>query len=205
VDRNAALCLALDVTKEGHWARAMDTVLERFGRLDVLVNNAGLALTKSLEETTLDEWRQVMAVNLDGAFLGTRAAIGVMKETGGGAIVNLSSAAGLVGAPMLAAYSAAKGGLRLFTKSAALYCAEQRYGIRVNSLHPGFTDTAMLDSIAEVYGEAATVKAKLAKRQPLGRLAEPEEVARAALYLASDEAAYMTGAELVLDGGFTAQ
>ncbi len=204
-DKEAVLCLALDVTEESDWARALDAVLDRFGRLDVLVNNAGLAVTKSLEETTLEEWRKVMAVNLEGAFLGTRAAIGAMKETGGGAIVNLSSVAGIVGAPMLAAYSAAKGGVRLFTKSAALYCAERNYGIRVNSLHPGFTDTAMLDSITQVFGDPETVKAKLARRQPLGRLAEPEEVARAALYLASDEAAYMTGAELVLDGGFSAQ
>ncbi len=202
---DAALALALDVTREDDWARAMDTVLDRFGRLDVLVNNAGLALTKSLEETTLEEWRNIMAVNLDGAFLGTRAAIGVMKDGNGGAIVNLSSVAGIVGAPMLAAYSAAKGGLRLFTKSAALYCAERHYGIRVNSLHPGFTDTAMLDDIAEAFGDAEAVKGKIARRQPLGRLAEPREVARAALYLASDEATYMTGAELVLDGGFTAQ
>ena len=106
---------------------------------------------------------------------------------------------------MLSAYSAAKGGVRLFTKSAALYCAEKRYGIRANSLHPGFADTAMLDEIAGTMGETETIKAKLAKRQPLGRLATSEEVARAALYLASDEAAYMTGAELVLDGGRTAQ
>ena len=204
-DAGAALRLTLDVTDEGDWARAMDAVMDRFARLDVLVNNAGLALTKNLEDTTLEEWRNIMAVNLDGAFLGTRAAIGAMKETGGGAIVNLSSVAGIVGAPMLAAYSAAKGGLRLFTKSAALYCAERRYGIRVNSLHPGFTDTAMLDDIAGALGDADAVKGKIARRQPLGRLAEPQEVARAALYLASDEAAYMTGAELVLDGGFTAR
>jgi NAD(P)-dependent dehydrogenase (short-subunit alcohol dehydrogenase family) len=202
---DAALALALDVTDEGDWARALDAVLDRFGRLDVLVNNAGLALTKDLEETTLEEWRNIMAVNLDGAFLGTRAAIGAMKNGGGGAIVNLSSVAGIVGAPMLAAYSAAKGGLRLFTKSAALYCAERHYGIRVNSLHPGFTDTAMLDDIAGAFGDADAVKGKIARRQPLGRLAEPQEVASAALYLASDDAAYMTGAELVLDGGFTAQ
>ena len=204
-DGHADLALALEVTDEDHWAQALSAVVERFGRLDVLVNNAGLALAKDLEETTLAEWRRVMAVNLDGVFLGTRAAIGAMRETGGGAIVNLSSAAGLIGAPMLAAYSAAKGGVRLFTKSAALYCAEKRYGIRVNSLHPGFSDTAMLDEIAGTLGEAEAVKAKLARRQPLGRLATPVEVAQAALYLASDEAAYMTGAELVLDGGFTAQ
>jgi NAD(P)-dependent dehydrogenase (short-subunit alcohol dehydrogenase family) len=147
-DENAALCLALDVTDEDDWARALAAVVERFGRLDVLVNNAGLALAKDLEETSLSEWRRVTAVNLDGVFLGTKAAIGTMRETGGGAIVNLSSVAGLIGAPMLAAYAAAKGGVRQFTKTAALHCAERRYGIRVNSLHPGFADTAMLDEIA---------------------------------------------------------
>jgi NAD(P)-dependent dehydrogenase (short-subunit alcohol dehydrogenase family) len=204
-DAGSALCLALDVTDEGDWARAIAAVVERFGRLDALVNNAGLALPKDLEETTLAEWRRVMAVNLEGAFLGTKAAIGAMKQTGGGAIVNVSSVAGIIGAPMLAAYSAAKGGVRLFTKTAALHCAGRRYGIRVNSLHPGFADTAMLDEIAGTLGDAEMIKAKLARRQPLGRLAAPEEVAQAALYLASDEAAYMTGAELVLDGGFTAQ
>ena len=202
--RRALFTLA-DVRDVEQIERVVTFTTEQLGRLDVLVNNAGLALSKSLEETTLEEWRRIMAVNLDGAFLGTRAAIGVMKESGGGAIVNRSSVAGMVGAPMLAAYSAAKGGLRLFTKSAALYCAEGNYGIRINSLHPGFTDTDMLDSITQAYGDPETVKAKLAKRQPLGRLAEPAEVARAALYLASDDAAYMTGAELVLDGGFTAQ
>jgi len=201
----AEMALALDVTRESDWAAALSQVAERLGPLDLLVNNAGVALTKDLEATTLDEWRQVMAVNLDGTFLGTKAAIGAMKESGGGAIVNLSSIAGIVGAPMLAAYSAAKGGVRNFTKSAALHCAEQGYGIRVNSLHPGFTDTAMLDGIAGALGDTGAVKDKMARRQPLGRLAEPQEIARAALYLASDEAAYMTGAELVLDGGFTAQ
>jgi len=201
----AEMALALDVTRESDWAAALSQVAERLGPLDLLVNNAGVALTKDLEATTLDEWRQVMAVNLDGTFLGTKAAIGAMKESGGGAIVNLSSIAGIVGAPMLAAYSAAKGGVRNFTKSAALHCAEQGYEIRVNSLHPGFTDTAMLDGIAGALGDTGAVKDKMARRQPLGRLAEPQEIARAALYLASDEAAYMTGAELVLDGGFTAQ
>ena len=204
-DENAALCLVLDVTEENDWARAVAAVVERFGRLDVLVNNAGLALAKGLEETTLAEWRRIMAVNLDGVFLGTRAAIGAMRSTGGGAIVNLSSVAGIVGAPMLAAYAAAKGGVRQFTKTAALHCAERGYGIRVNSLHPAFAETAMLDEIAGALGDPETIKAKLAKRQPLGRVAAPEEVAQAALYLASDEAAYMTGAELVLDGGRTAQ
>ncbi len=203
--KGAELALALDVTRECDWASALSLVAERFGRLDVLVNNAGVALTKDLEATTLDEWRQVMAVNLDGTFLGTKAAISAMKESGGGAIVNLSSIAGIIGAPMLAAYSAAKGGVRNFTKSAALHCAEQGYRIRVNSLHPGFTDTAMLDGIAGALGDTGAIKDKMARRQPLGRLAEPNEIARAALFLASDEAAYMTGAELVLDGGFTAQ
>ncbi len=201
----AALALALDVTDEAAWQSGVAAVVARFGRLDILVNNAGLALAKDLEETSLEEWRQVMAVNLDGAFLGTRAAVAAMRQNGGGAIVNLASIAGIVGAARLAAYTAAKGGLRAFTKAAALHCAERGYGIRVNSLHPGFTETGMLDGIAGALGDTDAVKAKMARRQPLGRLATPEEVARAALYLASDEAAYMTGAELVLDGGFTAQ
>ncbi len=201
----AALALALDVTEETAWAEAVAAVVARFGRLDVLVNNAGIALAKDLEETTLAEWRRVTAVNLDGAFLGTKAAIAAMKTTGGGAIVNLASVAGIIGTPILAAYSASKGGVRGFTKTAALHCAERRYGIRVNSLHPGFTDTAMVDDLAGSLGETAEVKAKLAKRQPLKRLATPGEIARAALFLASDESAYMTGAELVLDGGYTAQ
>lgn len=201
----ATLALALDVTEETAWAEAVAAVVARFGRLDILVNNAGIALAKDLEETTLAEWRRVMAVNLDGAFLGTKAAIAAMKTTGGGAIVNLSSVAGIIGTPILAAYSASKGGVRSFTKTAALHCAERCYNIRINSLHPGFTDTAMVDDLAGSLGDTKEVKAKLAKRQPMKRLATPAEIARAALYLASDDAAYMTGAELVLDGGYTAQ
>ena len=204
----ASLCLAQDVTKEVDWAEALAAVQDRLGRLDVLVNNAGRLLAKDLEETTLEEWRAVIAVNLDSVFLGTRAAIGAMKANvnpPGGAIVNLSSVAGLVGAPPLAAYGAAKGGVRQFTKTAALHCAKKGYGIRINSLHPGFVDSPMVDGLAEALGDQATIKSKLARRQPMGRFADPREIAQAALYLASDEAAYTTGAELVVDGGFSAE
>ncbi|MEM7226456.1 MAG: SDR family oxidoreductase [Pseudomonadota bacterium] len=200
----AALALAQDVTREGEWERALAAVAAELGPLDVLVNNAGHLIAKDLEETTLEEWRQMLAVNLDSVFLGTRAAVKAMKGRGG-AIVNLSSVAGIVAAPPLAAYGAAKGGVRQFTKAAAIHCAKKGYGIRVNSLHPGFVDSPMVDSIAEALGEPDALKAKLARRQPLGRFANPKEIAQAALYLASDEAAYTTGAELLVDGGFTAE
>ena len=207
---SVALALQQDVTRDEDWARSIAAVTERFGRLDILVNNAGRALTRGLEDTSLEDWHQVMAVNLDSVFLGVRHAIGVMKErpTADGdtaSIVNLSSVAGLVGAPMLAAYSAAKGGVRHFTKSAALYCADRGYPIRINSIHPGFTDTALLDGIAGALGETEAMKDKIARRQPLKRLATAEEIAEAVVFLAGPQSSYMTGSELVVDGGFTAQ
>ena len=205
-----ALTLQQDVTREADWARSMAAVTERFGRLDILVNNAGRALTRGLEETSLEDWHQIMAVNLDSVFLGVRHAIAAMKaspadEGATASIVNLSSVAGLVGAPMLAAYSAAKGGVRHFTKSAALYCADRGYPIRINSIHPGFTDTALLDGIAGTLGETDAMKDKIARRQPMKRLASAEEIAEAVVFLAGPQSSYMTGTELVVDGGFTAQ
>ena len=212
IDQNSpsvALALQQDVTRDEDWARSMAAVTERFGRLDILVNNAGRALTRGLEDTSLEDWRQIMAVNLDSVFLGVRHAIGAMKQRpaddDSASIVNLSSVAGLVGAPMLAAYSAAKGGVRNFTKSAALYCADRGYPIRVNSIHPGFTDTAMLDGIADRLGETEAVKDKMAGRQPLKRLATAQEIAETVVFLAGPQSSYMTGSELVVDGGFTAQ
>jgi NAD(P)-dependent dehydrogenase (short-subunit alcohol dehydrogenase family) len=203
----AALALPLDVTSEADWREAMTEVERRFGRLDVLVNNAGVVLARPLTETTLVEWRRVMAVNLDGSFLGLREAMKLMarnREPAGGAIVNIASVAALVGAPTLAAYSAAKGGVVSLTRAAAIAAAEKGSGIRVNALCPGFTDTAMLDRIAVEFGKPEEIKAKLARRQPLGRLCTPEEVADAALYLASDAARYVTGTTLTIDGGYAA-
>jgi NAD(P)-dependent dehydrogenase (short-subunit alcohol dehydrogenase family) len=203
----AALSLPLDVTSESAWREAMTQVERDYGRLDVLVNNAGILLSRPLMETTLAEWQEVMAVNLDGTFLGLREAMKLMarnREPAGGAIVNIASVAALVAAPTLAAYAAAKGGVVSLTRAAAIAAAEIGGGIRINAVCPGFTDTAMIDRIAAGFGKPEEIKAKLARRQPLGRLCTPEEVAEAALYLASDAARYVTGTTLTVDGGYSA-
>jgi len=194
----------LDVTREEHWIAVTDAVVAEFGRLDVLVNSAGVALLRDIEATTLDEWRALMAVNLDGTFLGCKHAVRVMKERGGGSIVNMSSVAGLVGSGSLAAYSASKGGVRLLTKSVALHCARKGYNIRCNSVHPSFVETPMLRSMIAAGRDPAKMAANYTAAAPLGRLAQPIEVARTILFLASDESAFTTGAELVVDGGLTA-
>jgi len=194
----------LDVTRENEWIAVTDAVVAEFGRLDILVNSAGISLLKDVESTTLDEWRRLMAVNLDGVFLGCKHAIRVMKERGGGSIVNMSSVAGLVGAANLAAYSASKGGVRLLTKSVALHCARKGYNIRCNSVHPSFVETPMLQSMIAAARDPRKLESNYAKAAPLGRLAKPIEIARTILFLASEESAFTTGAELVVDGGLTA-
>jgi 3(or 17)beta-hydroxysteroid dehydrogenase len=194
----------LDVTDEDAWIAATDALVRDHGRLDVLVNSAGISLLKDIEATTLDEWRALMAVNLDGTFLGCKHAVRVMKERGGGAIVNMSSVAGLIGSAFLAAYCASKGGVRLLTKSVALHCARKGYNIRCNSVHPSFAETPMLDAMLAAARNPDKLAANFAAAAPLGRLAQPIEVARTILFLASDESAFTTGAELVVDGGLTA-
>ncbi|HVK66371.1 MAG TPA: SDR family NAD(P)-dependent oxidoreductase, partial [Polyangium sp.] len=141
--------VVLDVTQEAAWIDVLDAVVAKHGRLDVLVNNAGVGVVGDVESTTLDQWRFVHAVNTEGTFLGCKHAIRVMKGRGGGAIVNLSSVAGIIGAPNLAAYCSSKGGVRTFTKSVAMHCARKGYGIRVNSVHPSFIDTPMVDAMVE--------------------------------------------------------
>jgi len=200
-----AIFIQQDVAKEEDWRRTLDEVLKRFGRLDILVNNAGVGAGKNVEELTLDEWRWVMSVNLDGVFLGTKYAIGAMKKSGGGSIINMSSIEGMVGDRRLAAYDASKGGVRILTKSAALHCAKAGYNIRVNSLHPGFIDTPMVTGFVKAQGDAAAARKELEQLHPIGHLGEPDDVAYAVLYLASDESKFVTGSELVVDGGFTAQ
>ena len=200
-----AIFIQQDVAKEEDWRRTLDDVLKQFGRLDILVNNAGVGAGKNVEELTLDEWRWVMSVNLDGVFLGTKYAIGAMKKSGGGSIINMSSIEGMVGDRRLAAYDASKGGVRIFTKSAALHCAKAGYNIRVNSLHPGFIDTPMVTGFVKAQGDAAAARKELEQLHPIGHLGEPDDVAYAVLYLASDESKFVTGSELVVDGGFTAQ
>ena len=191
-----------DVTREADWREVIRITLDRFGKLDILVNNAGVMLWKNIENTSLDEWRWLTGVNLDGVFLGTKYAIGAMKQSGGGSIINISSVAGLVGTLDTSAYHASKGGVRIFTKAAALECSKAGYdyNIRVNSVHPGVIKTPMVE---ELFKDEEKMRTALSWH-PVGRFGEPEDVAYGVLYLASDESKFVTGAELVIDGGWTA-
>jgi len=195
---------SLDVTREEDWIAVTDAAAAEFGRIDIVINCAGVVLLKDVEATTLEEWRSVMAVNLDGTFLGCKHAVRVMKDHGGGSIVNMSSVAGIIGSGNLAAYGASKGGVRLLTKSVALHCARRRYNIRCNSVHPSFVETPMLRSMIASARDPGKLEDGFVRAAPLGRLAQPAEVARTILFLASDESAFTTGAELVIDGGLTA-
>jgi NAD(P)-dependent dehydrogenase (short-subunit alcohol dehydrogenase family) len=212
----AALHCRLDVTREADWRAALDATLARFGRLDVLVNNAGRFLGKDIETASLAEWQALCAVNLTGVFLGTKLALPALREAArttehGSVIVNVASTAGLVGSPGDPLYSMTKGGVTLFTKSAALEFARKQYRIRVNSIHPGTTDTDMGDQVIVSRARALGVNDLEAARRstlarlPIGRMGTVTDIAKGILYLASDDAAFMTGAGLVLDGGITAQ
>lgn len=194
--------LAHDVTQEADW----DRVIVAAGELDVLVNNAGVGRLGSIEQASLADWRAVLEINLDGVFLGTQKAIAAMKERGG-SIINVSSIEGIIGEPNLVAYNASKGGVRLLTKSAALHCAAHGYNIRVNSLHPGYIATPMVSGVLAFMPAdmAQALQADIVNRIPLGRLALAEEIAPALVFMASDESCYMTGSELVIDGGYTAR
>lgn len=194
----------LDVADEAGWARILAATLQAFERLDILVNAAGVGVLGDIETTTLADWRFVHAVNNDGVFLGCRAAIGAMK-TAGGSIINVSSVAGLIGDPDMAAYCASKGAVRLFTKSVALHCARRGYGIRCNSVHPGFIATQMVDALIAAVGDPDKARGRFERAAPLGRLGEADEVAHLIVYLASDESRFTTGAEHVIDGGLTAR
>ncbi|WP_295896082.1 glucose 1-dehydrogenase [uncultured Bartonella sp.] len=197
--------LKQDVADEQQWKQVVDNTVNLFGRLDVLVNNAGVGYSASAEDETLERWRFLQSVNLDAVFLGTREAIRAMKYQKSGSIINLSSIEGLVGDPTLAAYNASKGGVRLFSKSAALHCAKSGYGIRVNSVHPGYIWTPMVEESTKESGDAEERKAALTALHPIGRLGVPDDIAYGILYLASDESGFVTGSELVIDGGYTAQ
>jgi len=184
--------LRLDVTSEDSWQQAVKTVEDWHGKLNVLVNNAGLVDREAIEDTPLDLWERIMAVNITGVFLGTKHVIPAMRRAGGGSIINMSSAYGLIGTANRPAYTASKGGVRLFTKATAVEHAKE--GIRANSIHPGFVVTPMTASYQ--------VEERIAQT-PMGRLATPEDIAPGALFLASDDSRYMTGSELVIDGGLT--
>ncbi len=196
----AATYVHLDVTREADWRAAVATAVKSYGKLDVLVNNAGILLRARIEDTSEADWDRIMAINVKGVFLGTKSAIPAMRAAGGGSIVNISSTAGLVGSPQgTAAYTATKGAVRLFTKSTAIQHARDK--IRANSVHPGPIAT---DMIADTMSNEAAWKERL-RRLPMGRVGTADEVAYGVLYLASDEASYVTGSELVIDGGTTAE
>ncbi|NYT25810.1 glucose 1-dehydrogenase [Alcaligenaceae bacterium] len=198
-----AIFVQHDASSEEQWQAAIKAALDAFGQLDILVNNAGIGVLGSVEDTTLEMWRRTQSVNLDGVFLGTKYGIEAMRKSGGGSIINLSSIEGLVGDPNLAAYNASKGGVRIFTKSAALHCARQGYGIRINSVHPGYIWTPMVEAVTQ--GTDTEKYKSLVDLHPIGRLGEPDDIAYGILYLASDESKFVTGSELVIDGGYTAQ
>jgi NAD(P)-dependent dehydrogenase (short-subunit alcohol dehydrogenase family) len=211
-----AMYLHLDVTREEEWTAAVSAVTGRFGALDILVNNAGVFLGMGLEEATLADWHRLCGVNLTGVFLGTKLALPALRDSGrssphGSAIVNLSSVAGLVGSSNDPLYSMTKGGVALFTKSAALEFARKGYRIRVNSMHPGTIETDMGDQVLAVRArnlgtnDLEPARQQALTRIPIGRMGNVTDIAKGIVFLASDDAAFMTGAGLVVDGGTTAQ
>lgn len=192
-----AVFARLDVAQETDWANAVQTAVARFGKLTTLINNAGVYWPQGVEAETLENWNRMMSINQTGVWLGMKAAIPALRNAGGGAIVNISSLYGLIGSPGSIAYHATKGAVRLMTKAAALEYVKE--GIRVNSIHPGMIDTPILGNLTPQDAEA------IRAATPMGRMGKPEEIAYGSLYLCSDEALYVTGIELVIDGGWLAQ
>lgn len=212
----AASYVQANVTKEEDWTRARDTVAEKHGKLHVLVNNAGTDLTGPVETLTMKDWRRIMDINVDGVFLGVKTFTPMMADSGrdfagGSSIINVSSIMGLVGYSEVSAYNASKGAVRLFTKGIAIEYAQKKMPIRANSLHPGFVVTPLLKEGFQrwvdkgVADDPQVLVDAMCAQTPMGRLAEPEELASAVFFLASEDSRYMTGAELVVDGGWTAQ
>jgi 3(or 17)beta-hydroxysteroid dehydrogenase len=199
-----AFFLPLDVAEEAQWIAALDQAASRLGQLDVLVNNAGVALAGTVESTSLEDFRWMTRINVDGVFLGCKYGIPHLRAAGGGSIINLSSVAGLVAAPPMTGYSTTKGAVCLLTKSVAIDLARRGDKIRCNSIHPVFFNTPMLDGFALPGIDGEKLRRGLMQSVPMGRFGEPDEVASLAVFLASDESKFITGAEMVIDGGFTA-
>ncbi len=195
--------VTLDVASESDWQRITDEIAERHGRLDGLVNAAGIVALGTVEQLDFATWRKVLAVNLDGAFLGCKYAFPLLRKNGG-AIVNLSSVSGLVGGHNLAAYNASKGGLSLLTKSVALHGARCKPPVRCNAICPAFVEGPMVDAMVHNARDPQTARAKMSRDIPLGRLGQPAEIAELCLYLLSDAAGFITGANFPIDGGLTA-
>lgn len=204
----SGMSIALDVALEQDWISAMALIMQRFGRLNITLNCAGMNIARSFPtDTPLEDWRRLMSVNLDGVFLGTKHSLAAMLQSDpvNGSIINISSVIGLVGAPDIAAYSASKGGVRLYSKSVALSCAEKRLAIRVNTIHPGFVDTPLVQAAMERFEDREAGQRVYDALAPVGRLGVPDDIAYGVLYLASDESSFVTGSELVIDGGYTAR
>lgn len=199
-----AAAVSLDVTRESDWEAAVATAEERFGRLDVLMNCAGISVPAPIDELTLEAWRETMTVNAEGVFLGCRYGIEALRRAGGGSIINVASIFGVAGGARHAAYSASKGAVRMLTKSVALRCAEAGWNIRCNAIHPGAIETPIMDPMFEAAADRDALLAAFAAQHPMGRVGQPEEVAEVAVFLASDESSFVTGAEIAVDGGYLA-
>jgi NAD(P)-dependent dehydrogenase (short-subunit alcohol dehydrogenase family) len=198
-----AFAFPLDVREEAQWTYVLEEADTAMGGLSVLVHNAGISKGGNIEQLSLEDWKTVMSVNVDGVFLGTKHALKYMKDHQPGSIINISSIAGLIAAHNSPSYNASKAAVWLLSKGIALHCAKQGWDIRSNSIHPTFIDTPILDPLRQMFGKEQA-EAKLARQIPLGHIGEPDDIANAVLYLASDESKFMTGAELKLDGGISA-
>jgi len=203
VGKGTAFAFPLDVTKEDQWIYALEEADAAMGGLSVLVNNAGISRGGNIEQLSFDDWKLVMSVNVDSVFLGTKHALKYLRQNQPGSIINISSIAGLIAAHKSPVYNASKAGVWLLSKGIALHCAKQGLDVRSNSIHPTYIDTPILDPLRQMFGKGEA-EAKLGRQIPLGHIGEPDDIAAAVLYLASDESKFMTGAELKLDGGISA-
>lgn len=202
---NDAIFLEHDVTSEKRWDEVVGETVKRFGKLNVVVNSAGIGTEGTIEDTSLDDFRKMMAINVEGVFLGCKYGIKAMKGNGEpGSLVNISSVAGLVSGYQMCAYSASKGAVRLMTKSVALHCARAGYPIRCNSVHPAFISTPMVEAPLAHAADPEKARKRLLRMVPMGKIGEPNDIGYMILYLASDESGFVTGAEMVVDGGCTA-
>lgn len=199
---NNSIALALNVCEESAWQNVLNTVMERFDKLDILVNNAGGAGAGSIEDISIDDYRRAMVLNIDSVFIGCKLAIEAMKGRGGN-IINVSSIHGIRAAAHAASYTAAKGAVTMLTKSIALHCAQHGYGIRCNSIHPGYILTTQMCNWLESMPDPEAAQAALVAQHPIGFLGDPADIGNGILFLASDDSRFMTGSELVMDGGFT--
>jgi NAD(P)-dependent dehydrogenase (short-subunit alcohol dehydrogenase family) len=199
-----AFAFPLDVAKEDQWIFALEEADEAMGGISVLINNAGIGVSGSVEEMTYEEWRRCITVNLDSVFLGTKHALRYMRQNQPGSIINLSSLSGIIPSAVTGPYTAAKAGVWMYSKSVALYCAQQKLQIRCNTIHPTYIDTPILDGLRQQLGKEAA-EAEMIKQIPLGFIGHPDDIANAALFLASDESRFITGTEMKVDGGKSAR